>query len=250
MGKHAATIVGILNTLLGSVKERGMLLLLPIMGLLLCAFPEHMPAVMEPALQRLLQLMLSEQEPSQVVAGVHFRSSPKNWHALPATLCVVVNLAVRLQMVHIMVQAITLPDQVLGEPRLKGCGCSKPCCCAAGLGVFARLLLQNTPAFLVVLARAEPALGLQAAAPGGGQPGERALLALLDLWLDRFDSIGVPHARKLSALAMCTLLTVQVPAILDRLEPIAGCITSVWFEVLSLPPSDLCKITLQKHVRG
>ena len=71
MGKHAATIVGILCLLLGNVKERGMLLLLPVMGLLLCSYPEHMPGVMEPALQRLLQLLLSDQEPSQVVAGAH-----------------------------------------------------------------------------------------------------------------------------------------------------------------------------------
>ncbi len=59
------------------------------------------------------------------------------------------------------------------------------CCRAAGLGVFARLLLQSTPQALQVLARAEPHLhGLPDQAPAG-QPGERALLALLDLWLDR-----------------------------------------------------------------
>lgn len=71
MDKHAGTIVGILCTLLGNVKERGMLLLLPLMGLLLCAYPEQMPGVMEPALQKLLQLLLSDKEPSQVLAGMH-----------------------------------------------------------------------------------------------------------------------------------------------------------------------------------
>ncbi|CAL8468538.1 g8078 [Coccomyxa elongata] len=168
MDKHAATIVGILCTLLGNVKERGMLLLLPVMALLLCAYPEQVPGVMEPALQKLLQLLLSDQEPSQVLAG--------------------------------------------------------------GLGVFARLLLQSSSAFMQVLARAEPHLALPAVS-AGSQPGVSALLALLDLWLDKFDNIGMPHARKLSALAMCVLLTVPLPAILERLEPIAGCITSVWFEV-------------------
>lgn len=69
MSRHAATIVGILCILLGNVKERGMLLLLPVMGLLLCSYPEHMPGFMEPALQRLLHLLLSDQEPSQVIAG-------------------------------------------------------------------------------------------------------------------------------------------------------------------------------------
>ena len=47
----------------------------------------------------------------------------------------------------------------------------------------------------------------------------------------RFDSIGAPHARKLSGLALCQLLTLPLPAILERLELIAACLTSVWFEV-------------------
>jgi hypothetical protein len=59
-------------------------------------------------------------------------------------------------------------------------------CAAAGLAVFARLLLQSLPAALALLARAEPGLpGLPDQAPGQQQPGERALLALLDLLLDR-----------------------------------------------------------------
>ena len=58
-------------------------------------------------------------------------------------------------------------------------------CAAAGLAVFARLLLQSLPAALPLLARAEQGLpGLPDQAPGQ-QPGERALLALLDLLLDR-----------------------------------------------------------------
>ena len=58
-----------LGGLLGNVKERGMLLLLPLLGLALAAFPEDMPAAAEPALARLLQLLLAGQEPGQVVAG-------------------------------------------------------------------------------------------------------------------------------------------------------------------------------------
>lgn len=102
--------------------------------------------------------------------------------------------------------------------------------CTGGLGVFARLLLQSSAAFMQVLARAEPSLTLPGAS-AGTQPGMIALLALLDLWLDKFDNIGIPHARKLSGLAMCVLLTVPLPAIMERLELIAACITSVWFEV-------------------
>ena len=65
----------------------------------------------------------------------------------------------------------------------------------------------------------------------------RLLLALVDLWLDKFDSIGHPGARKLSALALCVLLTAPLPALLERLELIVTHITSVWFEVHSLANS-------------
>ena len=61
--------------------------------------------------------------------------------------------------------------------------------------------------------------------------GEAVLLALVDLWLDKFDSIASPHARKLSALALCELLTVPLPQLLQRFDSIVGCLTSVWFEV-------------------
>ena len=54
---------------------------------------------------------------------------------------------------------------------------------------------------------------------------------MLDLWLDKFDSIGQPAARKLSALALCVLLPAPLPGLLERLELIATHITSVWFEV-------------------
>jgi hypothetical protein len=97
------------------------------------------------------------------------------------------------------------------------------------------LLLHNAAAFLQVLAAAEVSLPEHAmGASLGSQPGERALLALLDLWLDRFDTIGQPQARKLNALAMCVLLTLPLPSVLARLELIAGCLTAVWFEVSAL----------------
>lgn len=70
--RHAGGMVGMLSALLGNVKERGMLLLLPLMGLALTAFPEDMPLALEPALARLLRLLLAGQEPGQVVAGAAF----------------------------------------------------------------------------------------------------------------------------------------------------------------------------------
>lgn len=62
-------------------------------------------------------------------------------------------------------------------------------------------------------------------------PSQRLLLALVDLWLDKFDSIGSLPSRKLSALALCMLLPAPMPAILTRLEIFVAHITAVWFEV-------------------
>ena len=57
------------------------------------------------------------------------------------------------------------------------------------------------------------------------------LLRLLDTWVDRFDNIGSPPARKLSALALCLLLPIPIPAILQRLPDVIAHITAVCFEV-------------------
>ena len=61
----------------------------------------------------------------------------------------------------------------------------------------------------------------------------QVLLALLDRWLDKFDSVSSAGARRLSALALCVALTVPLPAVLDRLDIIAACLTAVAAEVSS-----------------
>ena len=66
------------------------------------------------------------------------------------------------------------------------------------------------------------------------QAGGQVLLAFLDKWLDRFDSIGTPAARKLSALALCNVLAMPVPSVLERLDGIAAHLTAVYFEVRNI----------------
>ena len=121
---------------------------------------------------------------------------------------------------------------------------SSPTDSAGALGVFARLLLQSSGAFLSTLSQAEQSFAGQV--PNIGQTaahsGEQMLLAMTDLWLDKFDCVASPHARKLHALALCTLLTMPSGGILHRLESIVGHITSVWFEVrLCKSPGALCQ---------
>lgn len=62
----------------------------------------------------------------------------------------------------------------------------------------------------------------------GSQP---ALEAFLDFWIERFDSLPSLSARKLSALALCRLLLVAHPWVLNQMTDIVTNITSVWFEV-------------------
>ena len=49
--------------------------------------------------------------------------------------------------------------------------------------------------------------------------------------LDKYDTIGAPSARKLSALALCVLLTLPLPALLERLDVMLPHVTSTWLEV-------------------
>lgn len=101
-------------------------------------------------------------------------------------------------------------------------------CSADAITVFARALLQ-TPDWFVQFCQACSAQMAQL--PPVRQAGGQVLLAFLDKWLDRFDSIGTPAARKLSALALCNVLPMPVPSVLERLDGIAAHLTAVYFEV-------------------
>ena len=113
---------------------------------------------------------------------------------------------------------------------------------ASALGVLARVLLHNPPAFLHLFQTAAAATGgahlLEDAAMNtnnqiilSSDPAHRLLLATLDVWLDAFDGISSPPSRKLSALALCALLAAPVPEGLQRCTAIAACSTAVWFEL-------------------
>ena len=73
--------------------------------------------------------------------------------------------------------------------------------------MFARLLLQSLPQGLQIIARAEAHLpGLPTNTGAKQQPGERVLLALLDLWLDRSAS-----GQELLPIAICSVPAWQQP---------------------------------------
>ena len=103
---------------------------------------------------------------------------------------------------------------------------------AASMNIFARVLLHNPGAFLQLFQGAAASVVLPPeAAPEAADPAQRLLLATLDLWLDKFDSISAPPSRKLSALALCALLAAPVPGVLQRCSGIAACVTAAWFEL-------------------
>lgn len=68
--------------------------------------------------------------------------------------------------------------------------------------------------------------------------GHALLLTYVDFWMDKFDCIGSAHARKLSALAACQLLTLPVqglPPKADILLPaISSVVLQVWVSVLTV----------------
>jgi len=90
------------------------------------------------------------------------------------------------------------------------------------------------------MAQAQQSLAGQLPSSGQptAQPGEQLLLAVTDLWLDKFDCVASPYSRKLHALAMCLLLAVPSAGMLYRLEGILAHISSVWFEVCFSPSAD------------
>jgi hypothetical protein len=67
--KHGAGLAGMLGALLGMLKERGTLLLLGPMEVLLQAQPADGPVLLEPVLSRLLDLVLHANDSNMVVAG-------------------------------------------------------------------------------------------------------------------------------------------------------------------------------------
>lgn len=89
------------------------------------------------------------------------------------------------------------------------------------LSIFARVVLSNASVFLQLF---------QLPSSESGTPTD-LFLGLLDVWIDRFDSISSPPSRKISALALCALLTAPVPGVLSRVGGIAACVTAVWFEL-------------------
>ncbi|KAI8476158.1 MAG: armadillo-type protein [Monoraphidium minutum] len=165
--EHGAGLAALLAGYVGAVNERGTLLLLPPLDLLLVLFPADAPALLGPALGRLLGLLLGGREPPHVAANA--------------------------------------------------------------LGVAGRLLLQHPAAFQQILLSATADAG--GGGGGGGGDAERAVGALTDVWVERFDSIGPPLARKLSALALCALLPLPSKAQLAFLPQIVGHVAAVWHAI-------------------
>ncbi|KAL3150483.1 hypothetical protein ABBQ32_000305 [Trebouxia sp. C0010 RCD-2024] len=166
--RHADAVVRSLEALIGNINERGMLLLFTTLEIILQCFPKEGPVLLQPLLQRLLILVLSDKESGLTVSNA--------------------------------------------------------------MTVYARALLQTPHWFLQFCEATGPQL--PRLRPGlSSTTGEQLLLGFLDRWLDKFDAIGTPAARKLSALALCNLLTLPLPSILQRLDPIAAHLTAVWFEI-------------------
>ncbi|GAX73146.1 hypothetical protein CEUSTIGMA_g599.t1 [Chlamydomonas eustigma] len=166
--KHGQHVLSIFMNLLGGVNERGMLLIYPAMEKILASTPEISVPLLQPALLKLLVLVLSGQE-SELSAS------------------------------HAMV-------------------------------VFARLMLISTPAFTTLFSDAVANNLLQQGGTHFTDPAHHLLSRFICVWVGGFDSLASTSGRKLCCLALCSLLSIPSPAVLQSLAEIVVCITGVWSE--------------------
>lgn len=142
-------------------------------------------------------------------------------------------LALSCKRMRLLHSLLSLTGAGISNWALVATAADAACCPPApadAVTVYSRTLLQTPDWFLQFC----EATGPQLAQSGTGltsTTGEQLLLGFLDRWLDKFDAIGTPAARKLSALALCNVITLPVSSVLQRLDPIAAHLTAVWFEV-------------------
>lgn len=102
------------------------------------------------------------------------------------------------------------------------------------VGIYSRVLLQNTGAFLNIFSQLASDQQQQPSSSFTSSEEEVLLLQYIDHWLDKIDFIPQAAGRKLSALALCVLITLPIgPGLLHRLGAILGVISGVWFELES-----------------
>eukprot|EP00850_Spirogloea_muscicola_P009002 SM000049S16773 [mRNA] locus=s49:579453:591318:+ [translate_table: standard] len=162
---HAASVVSILELVIGNVKEKGSLVTLPVVDVLILCFPAEAPPALETVLQKLLYISVGGQPESDIVI-------------------------------------------------------------AAAVAVLTRVLLQN-PAYFVQLLSSPSTTELLKSQLAPQSTSSIPLLLFLDSWLDKIDSMSQPAKRKLSALALCIILSFKDAEILDRLDQILGACMSM-----------------------
>lgn len=95
---QAAKVVGQLGLCAGNVNERGMLLLFSTLEIILQCFPKEGPGLLQPALQRLLVLLLADKESGLTVSS-KLVSGSSSWHqSFVLQQCNAVQCTVTLEM--------------------------------------------------------------------------------------------------------------------------------------------------------
>jgi hypothetical protein len=100
---------------------------------------------------------------------------------------------------------------------------SKAAIRASAGAILARLLVQNSNYFAHLTTQSSLSTLLQQA---GMKVDQNILLCLVDAWLDKIDNVTI-IPRKAYALALCVLLTLREPQILEKLDQIISVCTSI-----------------------
>ncbi|XP_048255112.1 importin-11-like [Haliotis rufescens] len=90
------------------------------------------------------------------------------------------------------------------------------------LSLFSRVLLQNQELMWSVLEQTAPHLG---------QDSQQALGKLLDLWCDKMDWVSQPERKKICALALSSLLTVNLSTVVEKFSSIINMCVEVLHDV-------------------
>ncbi|GFN82406.1 importin-11 [Plakobranchus ocellatus] len=93
---------------------------------------------------------------------------------------------------------------------------------AMHLSLFARILLQNQEFMWSVI---------QHIAAEAGKDTDSMFGSLLDIWADRFDIITQPERRKINALSLASLLSLNYRIVTDRFGVIINCLVEVLHDI-------------------
>jgi len=212
---HAPKVVEMLTSLLDALNERGTLLVFPVLDTMLQLFPQEAPALLEPPLHRALGLIVGGKHSDMVVASaacVLARVLLQN-NAAFGQIMVREEDSGRGALALLFSRGRRHPDSTAPLP---------PRVCCRSVRLYRRMCIASVRRLSAAsFCSRRPAQASAAAVPelAAAAGAEGVLDRFLDAWLDKSDALCTPKARKVTALALCTLLSMGAPQVRELGTP-------------------------------